>query len=115
MYSPVLLPWVASSLLQAGSTAKNYIKRLNTLAISNQILFALGRQKPNRRCCFVRCLDLLVKDKLLGDAVHNALLARALTNQKPTSALGMLDLIRVVVNAWLPISHTGLEFASRTR
>lgn len=114
MYSPVLLPRVVSSLLQAGSTAKNYVKRLNTLAISNQILFALGRQKPNRHYFLVRCLDLLVKDKLPGDAVHNAMLARALINQKPTSALGMLDLIRVV-NAWLPISRTGLEFASRTR
>ena len=55
-----------------------------------------------------------MKDKLPGDAVHDAMLARALTNQKAASALGMLYLI-LVVNAWLPISRTGLEFASRTR
>lgn len=114
MYSPVLLPWVASSLLQAGSTAKDYVKRLNTLAINNQILFAPGRQKPNCHMFLSEAGNLPVKDKLPGDAVHDAMLARAVTNQKPASALGMLYLI-LVVNAWLHISRTGLEFASRTR
>lgn len=38
MLSLILLP---SSLLQAGNTAQNYVKRLDTLAISNQILICM--------------------------------------------------------------------------